>query len=439
MKGAAPPRATFRGVFAVREFRAVWLSEILSVAGDRLALVAVTLLVYDRSRSPLLTSLAYAGGYLPWIIGGLFLAGLADRYPRRAVMVTCDMARAVLVTAMVIPGMPVPGLAALLFAATGFAPPFDSSRAAITPAIVPGDLYPLSASVTQATFLAAQVGGVAVAGAAVEVTGVRPALAIDAVTLVLSGLLIGFGTRVRPAAAGPGTGSPWARTRDGITQVFGEQGLRTVVLFGWLAVFYTVPEAIAAPYAAGLGAGPAATGLVLASTAFATMIGTPLFTRFVRPRTRATLMGPLAVGTCAALVLTALRPDLAVSLVIFSVSALFGIYQIAAGTEFAARVPDERRAQAVGIASTGIVVGQGAGFIAAGAAASVLGPAAVIALWGGAGTIAAVALTLRWRRLSPPGGRQAARQPTPHAVTSAPGPRGRRAAGQGRLLNGTFR
>ena len=171
-----------------------------------------------------------------------------------------------------------------------------------------------------------------------------------------------------------------------------------MVLFGWLAVFYTVPEGIAAPYAAGLGGGPAATGLVLASTAFATMIGTPLFTRFVRPRARASLMGPLAVLTCAALVLTALRPDLAVSLVIFSLSALFGIYQIAANTEFVARVPDERRAQAVGIASTGIVVGQGAGFIAAGAAASFLGPAVVIALWGGAGAVAAVALTLRWRQ-----------------------------------------
>ena len=132
MKGAAPPRATFRGVFAIREFRALWHSEILSVAGDRLVLVALTLLVYDRTRSPLLTALAYASGYLPWIIGGLFLSGLADRYPRRAVMVTCDLARAVLVTAMVIPGMPVLGLAALLFAATAFAPPFDSSRAAIT-------------------------------------------------------------------------------------------------------------------------------------------------------------------------------------------------------------------------------------------------------------------------------------------------------------------
>jgi MFS family permease len=434
--GTAAPRAAFRDVFAVREFRALWFSEILSVAGDRLALVALTLLVYDRTRSPLLTALAYASGYLPWIIGGLFLAGLADRYPRRAVMVTCDLARAVLVAVMVIPGVPIAGLVGLLFAATAFAPPFDSSRAALTPDILPGDLYPLGASVTQTTFLAAQVAGVAVAGVAVEVIGVRPALAIDAATFVLSGLLIGFGTRVRPAAATPQTASPWALMRDGVRQVFGERALRTVVLFGWLAIFYTVPEGIAAPYAAGLGGGPVATGLVLASTAFATMIGTPLFARFVRPRARANLMGPLAVLTCAALVLTALRPDLAVSLVIFSLSALFGIYQIAANTEFVARVPDERRAQAFGIASMGIVVGQGAGFIAAGAAASVLGPWVVIALWGAVGTVVAVALALRWRRLSPPGGRHAFGRRIPHAVTTASGLWVRRVARQGQLLCG---
>lgn len=88
-KGAVAPRATFRDVFGVAKFRAVWFSEILSVTGDRLALVALTLLVYDRTRSPLLAALAYASGYLPRVIGGLLLAGLADRRPRRTVIVVC--------------------------------------------------------------------------------------------------------------------------------------------------------------------------------------------------------------------------------------------------------------------------------------------------------------------------------------------------------------
>src|ERR1700759_1220970 len=94
---------TFRAVFAGREVRAPWFSEILSVAGDRLALVALTLLVYDRTRSPLLAAAAYAAGYVPWVVGGLFLAALADRRPRRQVMVACDAVRAVLVAVMAVP------------------------------------------------------------------------------------------------------------------------------------------------------------------------------------------------------------------------------------------------------------------------------------------------------------------------------------------------
>ena len=64
------------------------------------------------------------------------------------------------------------------------------------------------------------------------------------------------------------------------------------------------------------------------------------------------------------------------------------------------RVPDERRAQAFGIASMGIVVAQGAAFVAAGAAAQVVTPASVIAAGGGIGAVAAVALTLSWRRVT---------------------------------------
>ena len=407
-----PPRATFRDVFAVREFRALWFSEILSVAGDRLALVALTLLVYERTRSPLFAALTYAAGYLPWVIGGLFLSDLADRRPRRTVMVACDAVRAVLVAAMAVPGVPLVALVALLFATTMFTPPFESARAAITPEILQGERYVLGAAVAQTTFLAAQVAGAVGGGIAVAFIGTQRALAVDSATFVLSGLLIGLGIRARPAAARPGTvqSSPWARIGQGFRLVFGDPALRTLLLFGWLVVFYTVPEGVAAPYAEKLGGGPIATGLVLASTVFATTIATPLFSRFVRARQRLALMGPLAVLTCAALVPTVLHPGLAVSLVIFSLSATFGAYQIAANTAFVVRVPDERRAQAFGLANMGVVVGQGAAFVAAGAAADFISPAAVIAICGATGAVIAFALTIRWRHVSPPGGRHAARR-----------------------------
>jgi MFS family permease len=413
----------FRDVFAVREFRFLWSSVILSTAGDRLALVALTLLVYGRTKSPLLAAVVFAAGYLPWVIGGLFLAELADRYPRRSVMVFCDAARAVLVAVMVavmvVPHLPLIVLVALLFVVTMFAPPFESAKASVTPDILHGELYVLGTAVLQTTLLAGEVAGAVAGGIAVTVLGVRPSLIIDAATFVVSGLLIGLGTRARPAAAKPENVQPstMARLRDGFQLVFGDRALRTLVLFAWLVAFYTIPAGIAAPYAHELGRGSIATGLVIASTAFGTMIAMPLFTRFVRPRQRINWMGPLATLTCGALVLTAFHPGLAASLVVFSASAAFGVYQNVTNTEFVVRVPNERRAQAFGIASMGVIVGQGVAFVAAGAAAEVFSPAAVMAVGGGVGAVVALVLTLRWRHVSPPGGRHAGGQRTGNAAT----------------------
>src|ERR1700740_1171617 len=106
-------KATFRDVFAVGEFRALWASQSLSEAGALVALLALTLLGDDRTGSALLSAVAYAAGYVPWVIGGLLFCGLGDRLPRREVMVACDAIRAVLVTVMVIPRIPLAGLISL--------------------------------------------------------------------------------------------------------------------------------------------------------------------------------------------------------------------------------------------------------------------------------------------------------------------------------------
>jgi hypothetical protein len=48
---------------------------------------------------------------------------------------------------------------------------------------------------------------------------------------------------------------------------------------------------------------------------------------------------------------------------IFSLSAAFSVYQIAANTGFAVPVPGERRAQSMGIPNVGVVVGQRVAFL----------------------------------------------------------------------------
>lgn len=77
-------------------FRALWLAEVLPVFGDRVAPVALALLVYARTDSAALTALTYALTFVPAVLGGFLLSGLADRYRRRTVIVVTDVVRAVL-------------------------------------------------------------------------------------------------------------------------------------------------------------------------------------------------------------------------------------------------------------------------------------------------------------------------------------------------------
>jgi len=402
-------RASFRDVFAVGEFRALWASQILSVGGDRLALVALTLLIYDRTHSALLAAIAFAAGTLPYIVGALFLAGLADRFPRRSVLVLTDAVRLVLVAAMLVPRMPLDALIALLYAVTAVQPLFDSARSAIIRDIVPGEHYALAAGLLQATFRILIVAGAALGGLVVALVGARWALGADAVTFAASGLILQGGLKPRAAASSAPRQRPLANLVSGTKLVFGDKALRTLVLLAWLAAFYEIPEGLAAPYAGKLGGGPVAAGLLIASTQIGSVVAMPYFTKRIGPLTRLRWMGPMAVCTCLVLVLTILRPSLAVSMAIFAVANVFTVYQIAANTAFVERVPNERRGQAFGLANAGLVVGQGAGFAIAGAVAEVVPPSTVVALAGGLGAVVACGLALRWRRMLPVVGRHSAR------------------------------
>lgn len=407
---STPParRATFRDVFSIPEFRALWASYVLSAAGDRLALVALTLLIYDRTRSPLLAAVAFAAGTLPYVTGALFLSGLADRFPRRGVMVTCDVIRAVLVAAMLLPRMPLDALIVLLYAVTAVQPPFDAARSAILRDMVQGERYALAAATLASTFRTMIVAGAAAGGLTVAFLGARPALGADAATFAASAALIQFGVRARPAAAKSGP-SALLQLGGGVRVVFGDRALRTLLMFGWLAAFYEIPEGIAAPYAARIGGGAVAAGLLIAASQIGAAVAAPVFTKRIGPLTRLRWMGPMACCACAVLVLAILRPGLAISMAILALSGAFGMYQIAANTAFVERLPNERRAQAFGLANAGLVVGQGLAFMLAGAVAEVVPPSTVIALGGGLGALAACGLALRWRHMSPAVGRHSAR------------------------------
>jgi MFS family permease len=391
-------KTTFRDVFAVAEFRALWLAQLLSVIGDQLARVALTVLVYDRTRSALLAAITFVASIVPTFIGGVTLAWLADRYPRRGVMIACDLVRCALVLVMAIPGMPLAGLVTLLFLVTLVGAPFTSARAAIYPDVLTGERYVMGTAVTLTTYQFAQVLGFAAGGAVVGFFGTHLSLIVDAATFAASALIVRARVRTRPALAAGGRHEPsrLAGMITGARLVLARPALRIPMLFGWLAAFYNAPEGVVTPLARDMHGGAAVVGVILAAEALGETMGAIVIGRFVAPVTRLRVMGPLAVTGCGILALFFLQPDLPASLLILFTSGLASGYQIAANAAFVTAAPREQLSQAFGLAQGGMSLGQGTLMILGGAVADHFAPAWVIAVCGTIGAVVALAIAVGW-------------------------------------------
>jgi MFS family permease len=402
--GQSPPErdtapeapSTFAQVFRVPEFRALWTAQVLSVAGDQLARVAITLLVFQRTHSALLAAITFALSIVPAFVGGLVLSGLADRVPRRQLMIACDLVRAVLVAVMAIPGIPLILMVCLFGVVALVGAPFTSARAALYPDILAGDLYVLGTAVTLTTLQFAQVIGFAAGGAIVALWGVRISLLADAGTFLVSALITRTLVRARPAARGAPRvrALSWPDLTAGIRLVFGNPALRTPMLLGWMVAFYNVPEGVVAPLSQSLGGGDVAAGLILAAGALGATLGAVGFSRLVSPERRLRWMGAVAALAPGVLVLFAFRPPLPAALAILLVSGIFDCYQLAANAAFVRAAPAVQRGQAFGIAQAGMSLGQGAAMVLAGAAAERFAPSLVIAVSGAIGLVVAAAVAL---------------------------------------------
>lgn len=298
--------ATYRDVFGNAEFRALWTAHLLSVAGDQLARVALTVLVFDRTRSAGWAALTYAVTFIPDLIGGAALSAVADRHSRRAVMVVADLSRAVLVVAMVIPGLPLVGQVGLLVGVQLFSVPFGAARSAVLPDVLSGDQLTVGIGLISITYQLALVLGFGAGAAVVTGLGTTGALLVDAGTFVLSALVIGFGIRVhRPGSRPEAASQPghWRSMTEGVRLVAGDRQLRVLLGIACLSGFYVVAEGLAVPYSGQISAGTLGSGWLLAANPVGTVVGMLLLKR-IQPQRRLALLGPLAIATSLLLVPT---------------------------------------------------------------------------------------------------------------------------------------
>jgi MFS family permease len=393
VRAGAPAR--YREVFAVREYAGVFTAELFSLLGDQVAAVAVAVLLYESSGSPLLAALGYATTFLPWAIGGPLLSVLADRLPARRVMVGCDLFRAGLIGLAAVPGLPLAVVGLLVLTAAFLAPPFDAAISSSLPQIVEGERYALAISIRSTVINASLLAGFATGGVLVAAITPQGALGLDALTFALSALILSVRLKRRPAAMAEvqSTGL-LGDAMAGLRVVAADQNRYGPLLLGMAgAAYMVVPEGIATAYAHLLGYGAAVVGLLMASVAAGHVLGAVVVGRLMTDGLRRTLMWPMALLGTLPLIACLAGPGLAGTVVLFALGGVGSSFQVTANMAFSLAVPTEARGRAFGLAMTGMYAVQSVAVIGAGAAASIWSANTVVA--GVAVLSAVVILVLR--------------------------------------------
>lgn len=415
---------TFSEVFRVGEYRAIFAATQLAEAGEHMAKAAVTALVFLVTDSVVLTAVTFAISYAPWVVGGPFLAALAERLRYRAVMVTSDLLRAAIlggVAVLAVTLLPsttqtaatghVPPaiwlILVLLFAEALLAPPALAARSAVLPLVLEGDRVTLGLAINQTGRQATQVLGY-MAGALIAIIDPTVALVINSATYVLTALIIRFGLRDRaPAMRAEDRSHLLRETREGFQIVFGTPTLRAIatVVFASM-LFGIVPEGLAITWAADLAQDNEARrglyqGLIMIANPVGHAMAGVLVVRLLRPSVRNRLVRYFVVAAPLALVPALLSPGIGgvVAMTMISGLAIAGMLPTLNGV-FVQILPHGYRARAFGVMNSGMQLTQGGAVLAVGAITGLgdLPLPVVVGVWSAGGVALMLFLAARWPR-----------------------------------------
>ncbi len=391
---AEAPRAGYGDAFRSREFRALFAGQSISITGGSVAAVALTVLVFRRTGSPFLSSLTFAVGFLPYVVGAGMLSGLVDRLRPRLLVNVCDASSAAVVALMAVPGMPVPALLALLFGVGTLASLASGARGALVRSTVAEAAYVPARSLMKIAGQTAQIGGNAVGGALVVAIGTSGSILVNAGSFAVSFALVRFAVGDHRSAAAE-VAARTGLVRDslrGARDLLANRELARLLLLSWIVPMFNVaPESLAAPYVSARHGSPALVGWWLTALPIGIIAGDVAGVRFLQPRLQQRLIRPAAAAGFVPYLLFVLHPPIPVALGLLVCSGLFGMYSLGLDGRLRDATPPHLFPRMMALLSAGLMTLQGLGFALAGAVAEGVGPAAAIAIAGGCG-LAAVAL-----------------------------------------------
>ncbi len=210
-------------IWSVQAFRRIWLASTISDFGIYVSALALPLTAaITLDASPFQMGLLTAIEWLPFVVLGLLAGLVVDRWPRRTLLIATDWLRAGLLT--VIPLLAITGhlrFEVLLIVAFGVGAcslVFQVAQVSLLPTVLRRDDLTVANSRLEASAATAQATGPGLAGLLITVLSAPLAIAINAASFIISGLIL----RNVPSDASPA--DSWIASQPGNSETVGTLG-----------------------------------------------------------------------------------------------------------------------------------------------------------------------------------------------------------------------
>jgi MFS family permease len=325
VRGSWMPTLALGGLWRHADFRRLWAAQSASLFGSEITALALPLMaVLLLDASPVQMGLLAAAGTAPFLLCSLPAGVWVDRRRRRPVLIAADIVRAVLLLSIPLMAwlgsLRIEQLYAVTFVVGVLGVFFEVAHYAYVPSLVGRESVVEGNSKLQISYSAAEAGGPGVAGLLVQVISAPSAIAIDAVTFLVSAVLLRRIETPEPLVATRTSRGVRHDVEAGLRALLGHRLLRPIVLASMTeSVFLKGIAAIFVLYATReLEISPLMLGVIMAVGGIGAIPGAllsaPAARRFgVGPTIiggwliamAAWLLIPLATGPLAVLVLAA--------------------------------------------------------------------------------------------------------------------------------------
>jgi DHA3 family macrolide efflux protein-like MFS transporter len=198
-------RAVIVSAFRDRDFRALWVGQLLSQIGDNFVIVAILLVISTLTDSSLALGMLAVIATLPQIFLGLIGGVFVDRLNRKLVMIVSDIMRGLVVLALLFvqraDQLYILYLVTFVMVTVGLF--FNPARNAVIPNIVSSEVLLTANALMQASQVISVILGASIAGLVIGWLGPAFAFAFDSFSFGVSAATIAT-MSIPPVNSNPG-------------------------------------------------------------------------------------------------------------------------------------------------------------------------------------------------------------------------------------------